>query len=107
MLITKYGGGLIMDIKEVEKEYCSRCPSYKYGCGFITRELQDKCVQLSDYVDGYEKGYEQAKKDIIGKVRSILNKVACENYGLDVNGDYCEQPYVELDNEVKKLLKED
>ena len=56
-----------MDIKEVEKEYCSRCPSYKYGCGFITRGLQDKCVQLSDYVDGYERGYHQAEKDTIEK----------------------------------------
>ena len=54
-----------MDIKEVEKEYCSRCPSYKYGCGFITRGLQDKCAQLSDYTDGYERGYEQAKKDLL------------------------------------------
>lgn len=96
-----------MDIKEVEKEYCSRCPSYKYGCGFITRGLQDKCSQLSDYTDGYERGYEQAKKGIIGKVRSILNKVAYENYGLDVNGDYCEQPYIELDSEFRKLLKEE
>ena len=96
-----------MDIKEVEKEYCSRCPSYKYGCGFITRGLQDKCAQLSDYVDGYEKGYEQEKKDIIGNVRSILNKIAYRNNGLDVNGDYCEQPYVELDNEFRKLLKEE
>ena len=48
--------------------------------------------------------YETGKKDIIGKVRSILNKVAYKNNGLDVNGDYCEQPYVELDNEFRKLL---
>lgn len=48
-----------------------------------------------------------AKKDIIGKIRSILNNVAYKNNGLDVNGDYCEQPYVELDNEFRKLLKED
>ena len=51
--------------------------------------------------------YETGKKDIIGKVRSILNKVAYENSGLDVNGDYCEQPYVELDDELRKLLKEE
>ena len=94
-----------MNTEEVEKEYCSRCPSYKYRCGFITRGLQDKCSQLSDYTDGYERGHEQAKKDIIGNVRSILNKVAYRNNGLDVNGDYCEQPYVELDDELK-LLKE-
>ena len=50
--------------------------------------------------------YETGKKDIIGKVRSILNKVAYKNDSLDVNGDYCEQPYAELDNEFK-ILKED
>jgi len=42
----------------------------------------------------------------ISKVRSILNKVAYKNDCLDVNGDYCEQPYVELDNEFKKLLND-
>ena len=62
-----------MDIKEVEKEYCSRCPSYKYGCGFITRGLQDKCSQLSDYVEGYERGYEQAKKEMVAE--AIYGKV--------------------------------
>ena len=47
-----------MNTEEVEKEYCSRCPSYKYGCGFITRGLQDKCSQLYDYTDGYERYYD-------------------------------------------------
>jgi hypothetical protein len=42
----------------------------------------------------------------ISKVRSILNKVAYKNDCLNVNGDYCEQPYVELDNEFKKLLND-
>ena len=50
--------------------------------------------------------YETGRKDIIGKVRSILNKVAYKNNSLDVNGDYCEQPYVELDNEFRKLYEE-
>lgn len=51
-------------------------------------------------------GMVKGKEDVVGKVRSILNKVAYKNNGLDVNGDYCEQPYVELDNKFRKLLKE-
>ena len=64
-----------------------------------TIELAEDHAMLAGIIKGTE--------HTIGEVRSILNKVAYENNGLDVNGDYCEQPYVELDNEFKKLLKED
>ena len=63
-----------------------------------TIELAEDHAMLAGIIKGTE--------HTIGKVRSILNKVAYENNGLDVNGDYCEQPYIELDNEFKKLLKE-
>jgi len=62
-----------------------------------TIELAEDHAMLAGMVKGTE--------HTIGNVRSILNKVAYENNGLDVNGDYCEQPYIELDNEFRKLLK--
>ena len=64
-----------------------------------TIELAEDHAMLAGIIKGTE--------HTIGKVRSILNKVAYRNNGLDVNGDYCEQPYVELDNEFRELLKED
>ena len=64
-----------------------------------TIELAEDHAMLAGIIKGTE--------HTIGKVRSILNKVAYENNGLDVNGDYCEQPYVELDNQFRKLLKEE
>ena len=69
------------------------------------KEQDKETIELAEdhaMFAGMVKGTEHT----IGKVRSILNKVAYENNGLDVNGDYCEQPYVELDSEFKNLLKE-
>lgn len=80
-------------------------PAFKSGAEW--QKDQDKeTIELAEdhaMLAGIIKGTEHT----IGNVRSILNKVAYENNGLDVNGDYCQQPYIELDNEIKKLLKED
>lgn len=62
-----------------------------------TIELAEDHAMLAGIIKGTE--------HTIGEVRSILNKMAYKNNGLDVNGDYCEQPYVELDDEFRKLLK--
>ena len=79
--------------------------AFKAGANWQKKQDQETIELAEDHamLAGIIKGTEHT----IGNVRSILNKVAYENNGLDVNGDYCEQPYVELDDEFKELLKED
>ena len=76
----------------------------KLGANWQKKQDQETIELAEDHamLAGIIKGTEHT----IGNVRSILNKVAYKNNGLDVNGDYCEQPYVELDDEFRKLLKE-
>ena len=76
-------------------EFISSSFEFGFVCGALWKKRHD------------QETIELAEDHIIGKVRSILNKVAYRNDGLDVNGDYCEQPYVELDDELRKLLKEE
>ena len=99
--------------EDLEKEVRKYAPIYykdndisKFARHFTNwqKEQDKETIELAEdhaMLAGMVKGTEHT----IGKVRSILNKVAYRNNGLDVNGDYCEQPYVELDEEFRKLLK--
>ena len=54
-------------ISEVERKYCEKCPSSS-SCGYISRELESKCEQLSTYMDGYEVGIFEGKKQSGDKI---------------------------------------
>ena len=47
--------------------------------------------------------WSKEEKEIIGNLRHILNAYAFEHSGLDVNGDYIEQDYIDADNWLKSL----
>ena len=43
--------------------------------------------------------------EFISELRSILNSYAFNHNGLDVNGDYCEQKYIEIDGWLLAMLE--
>jgi len=47
--------------------------------------------------------WSKEEKEIIGNLRHILNAYAFEHSGLDVNGDYIKQDYIDADNWLKSL----
>ena len=98
------------DVKNKQPKVTNRTEldEYAYQCAYdMSNGWLIENPTWHDVEDACKLGANWQKEHTIGNVRSILNKVAYENYGLDVNGDYCEQPYVELDNEFRKLLNEE
>lgn len=72
------------------------------------RLIGDKeAVELQDFLRSIAKpkSWELSEEDkkIIGRLRSVVNECAFKNDALDVNGDYCEGDYAELDNWLKSL----
>ena len=54
----------------------------------------------------YEKAeWSEEDEEIIGRLRSVVNKLACYTNSLDVNGDYCEGDYAKLDDWLHNRLK--
>ena len=51
-----------MTREERKKQRCQRCPSFMTdeACGYIVRNLQRKCPDLSDFEDGYDLAIEDA-----------------------------------------------
>lgn len=67
-----------------KEDFCKRCSRYA-GCGFISRELQDKCDILQIFEEGYEQGYE----DVINKACEWLDK-RLNNYNISwIEDEYC------------------
>ena len=58
--------------EKAKQDYCNRCPQ-KADCGYITRGLSSKCVQLQDYSDGYEKGREEVIEEACEWLAKIEN----------------------------------
>ena len=44
-----------------KEDFCKRCSRYA-GCGFISRELQNKCDILQTFEEGYEQAIEKRKR---------------------------------------------
>ena len=45
--------------QEETNKFCEHCQK-KNDCGFLSRDLQDKCPDYQNYSDGYEQGYKRA-----------------------------------------------
>lgn len=77
------------------------------------RALHDEAIDKGyalDYVKDYEtifpelaESEEEKEKKIIGYIRYLLFEHACENGGVDVNGDYCKDEYERADAFLKSL----
>lgn len=82
-------------------------------------EELEKAYKTADEVQ-YKRGYEDAVKDtekqgeqkpawseedkeMLGRIRSIVEKYAFSQSAVDVNGDLCEKEYIEADNWLKSL----
>lgn len=93
-----------LTVKEGERFQCEKDGIVK---GFVVREPEKYFIEVSapapmeDEQHPAEWSEEDNKK--IGRLRSIVNDCAFRNDALDVNGDYCEGDYGELDNWLKSL----
>lgn len=54
-----------------------------------------------------EKAMAYAKKEAINAALCRIQAVAYKYHALDVNGDYCEQPFVDIYSELYKLKNEE
>lgn len=63
----------------IEEQYCNRCPQWN-DCGFITRGLQRKCTQLSDFMDGYESGKSDGYRQALLDIRREINEKTAQGY---------------------------
>jgi hypothetical protein len=70
---------------------CSSIESMKY---FVAREVAEKAMSY-------------AKKEAINAALCRIQAVAYKYHALDVNGDYCEQPFVDIYSELYELKNEE
>ena len=70
---------------------CSSIESMRYN---VAREVAEKAMA-------------HAKKETINAALCRIQAVAYKNHALDVNGDYCEQPFVDIYSELYELKNEE
>ena len=46
-------------MNNAERQFCESCDLHK-SCGFVCREMEDKCSSLSDFSLGYERAVDKA-----------------------------------------------
>ena len=59
-------------------KFCESCILNK-DCGYISRNLEEKCPDLQTYMDGYYDGYDEALSNSINAVYKWIK----DNYNID------------------------